>query len=124
MSEGTGEGSTKRASDFQIFDSSSEGEESDIPVREITEESPYEQSENSSSVGAAAPADEGAPITVEATQEEVTRQGETTPAERSTPPRGNNSPGGNSPSRRSIPREVNWGGWVGPNFFFAPRGER
>ena len=84
MSEGTEEGSARRASDFQIFDSSSEGEQSDIPVREIIEESPYEQSENSSSVGAAAAIDEGAPITVEAIQDGVTRQEETTPADRST----------------------------------------
>ena len=52
MSEGTGEGSARRASSFQIYDSSSEEEQSDIPVREITEESPYDPSENSSSVGA------------------------------------------------------------------------
>ena len=108
MSEGTGEGSARRASDFQIFDSSSEGEESDIPVREITEESPYEQSENSSSVGAATPADEGAPITVEATQDEVARQGETTPAEFPTPQKETTPPEDRvPPPRRRIAREVN-----------------
>ena len=81
MSERTGEGNARRVSDFQIFDSSSEGEDSDIPVREVTEESPYEQSENSSSVGAAGPSDEVTPTTVENTQEEVTEQEETAPTE-------------------------------------------
>ena len=75
MSEGTGEGSASRASSFQIYDSSSEGEQSDIPVREITEESPYDPSENSSSVGAPAPLnEEAAADPVETPQEDVAPQ--------------------------------------------------
>ena len=85
MSERTGEGNARRASDFQIFDSSSEGEESDIPVREITEESPYEQSENSSSVGAAGPSDEVTPADTETVQGAITQQEEMTPADHPTP---------------------------------------
>ena len=75
MSEGTGEGSASRASSFQIYDSSSEGEQPDIPVREITEESPYDPSENSSSVGAPAPLnEEAAADPVETPQEDVAPQ--------------------------------------------------
>ena len=75
MSEGTGEGSASRASSFQIYDSSSEGEQSDIPVREITEESPYDPSENSSSVGAPAPVnEEAAADPAEIPQEDVAPQ--------------------------------------------------
>ena len=74
MSEGAGEGSARRASNFQIFDSSSEGEQSDIPVREITEESPYDPSENSSSVGAPVPCNEEVPTIAETPQEDEPSQ--------------------------------------------------
>ena len=73
MSDETGEGSARRASDFQINDSSSEEEQFGIPVREITEESPY-KSENSSSVGAPAPSNGETPAAVEAPQEDLTPQ--------------------------------------------------